>query len=57
MYSSVRKWLFLIASGACLLGSGCPNSDELKNVFADSVESVANTVIINFISGIFGTGT
>ena len=53
MFSSVRKWLFIIASGACLLGSGCPNADEIKNLFADSVEVVASTIITDLVSGIF----
>ena len=56
MYVSVRKWLFLIASGACLLSSGCPNTDEVKNVFADTIEDVATTIITTYISGIFGIG-
>ncbi|MHC4445038.1 MAG: hypothetical protein ACYTF1_17265 [Planctomycetota bacterium] len=57
MFSSVRKWLFLLGSGSCLLASGCPTSDEIKNVFADAVEDVASTIIASFISGIFGVGT
>ena len=57
MFSSVRKWLFIIASGSCLLGSGCPNADEIKNIFADAVEGTATTVITDLIGGIFETGT
>ncbi|UCD30115.1 MAG: hypothetical protein JSV03_06490 [Planctomycetota bacterium] len=49
----IRWWLFVIASGGCLLGTGCPNTDQLKNVLADSIGDFANDVVGLVISGFF----
>ena len=42
---TIRKWLYCIASGACLLqGAGCPDAGQIRDSAAGTVSS--------FISGV-----
>ena len=39
-FVAIRKWLYLIASGACLLQStGCPDADDIRTSAASSAAS------------------
>jgi len=53
----IRKWLLIIASGACLLTSACPTLDQLRGVLADSIEIAATSTATQLISDMFTSMT
>ncbi|MBI4581333.1 MAG: hypothetical protein HY718_16650 [Planctomycetes bacterium] len=46
-FSTLRKWLYLIATGTYLLQAtvGCPNGNMIRGVASTSTQSLINGVI------------
>ena len=54
-FAAIHKWLFIITTGGCLLGSGCPDGTQLRNELADAASSLIGDLAILFISSAFST--
>jgi len=50
-FVAIRKWLYLAASGACLLQStGCPNAEQIRDTAVSGISSFANSVINMYVN-------